>query len=73
MNGRAKVTWIMLCAISHSGMVHARVLEAYIHFSLMYTEYHTFPALHTKDLINGDGDPNTPFKLVTSMKSAISY
>ena len=39
----------------------------------MYTADHTFPELHTKDLINGDGDPTTSFKLVTGMKSAISY
>ena len=49
-------------------MVHAIVLEAYIHFSLMYTTDHIFPVLPINDLINEDGDPTTSFKLATGMK-----
>ena len=37
MNRKVEVTWRILRAILHSLMVHARVLEAYIHFALMYT------------------------------------
>ena len=59
MNGQVKVKWIMLCTIAHSLMVHARVLEAYIHFALMYATDHIFPVLPIKDLINKDGDPTT--------------
>ena len=32
MNGQVKVTWRTLRTITHSIMVHARVLEGYIHF-----------------------------------------
>ena len=42
MNGQVKVTWIMLRKVAHYLMVHATVLEVYIHFTLMYTTYHTF-------------------------------
>ena len=54
-------------------MVHARVLEAYIHFSLMYTKYHIFPVLPIKDMINKDGKPTTPFKPATGMKPLVSH
>ena len=37
INGQVKVTWSTLRTFSHHIMVHARVLEAYIHFALMYT------------------------------------
>ena len=37
MNGQVEVTRITLCTIAHSFMVHARVLEAYLDFALMYT------------------------------------
>ena len=36
MNGQVEVTQIMLRTISHSLMLHTRVLEAYINFSIMY-------------------------------------
>ena len=42
MNGQAGVTWRKLRTISHSLMVHARVLEVYIHFELMYMTDHIF-------------------------------
>ena len=52
MNGKIKVTWRTLRTISHYLMVHARVLEAYINFALMYTADHIFPVLTIKYLIN---------------------
>ena len=55
MNGQAGVTWRKLRTISHSLMVYARVLEAYIHFAVMYMTDHIFPVLPIKDLINEDG------------------
>ena len=63
MNGQVKVTWRTLHTIAHSLMVHAKVLEVFIHFSLMYTTNHIFPILPIKDLINEIGDPTTPHKL----------
>ena len=50
MNGKVEVTRRTLRTIAHSLMVHARFLEAYIHFVLMYTTYHIFPVLPIKDL-----------------------
>ena len=46
-------------------MVHARALEAYIHFTLMYTTDQIFLVLPIEDLINEDGDPTTTFNLAT--------
>ena len=40
MNVQVGVTWRMLRIVAHYVMVHARVLEAYIPSSLMYTTYH---------------------------------
>ena len=59
--------------ITHSRMVHAQVLEAYIHFVLMYTADHIFPVLPIKDLINKDEDHTTLFKLVTGTKPSVSH
>ena len=73
INGQVEVTWRMLRTISHYFMVHARVLEAYIHFELMYTTYQIFPVLPIKDLINEDSDPTTPFKLATGTKPSVSH
>ena len=42
MNGQVEVTWRTLCTIAHALMVHARVPEIYVHFTLMYTTYHIF-------------------------------
>ena len=72
MNGQVKVIWRTLRTILHSIMVHARFLEAYIHFELMHTEDHIFTVLPIKDLINKDGDPNTPFKIATGTKPSVS-
>ena len=51
MNVKVEVTWITLCTIAHSLMVHARFSEAYIHFALMYTTDHIFLVLPFKYLI----------------------
>ena len=73
MNGQVNVTGTMLCSIAHSLMVHVQVLEAYIHFTLMYTIDHIFPVLPIKDIINEDSDPTTPHKLETGMKPSVSH
>ena len=38
-------------------MVHALVLEAYIHLTSIYTSHRILPVLPTKDLIKKDGHP----------------
>ena len=73
IKGQVKVTWRTLHTITHSLMVHARVLESYIHFSFIYTKDHIFLVLPIKDLINEDGDPTTPFKLATGKKPSVSH
>ena len=42
MNSQVEVTWRTLCTISHSLMVHAQVLDEYIHSVLMYTIHQIF-------------------------------
>ena len=54
-------------------MVHARVLEAYINFAIMYTADHIFTLLPIKDLINEDGKPTMPFKVATGTKHSVSH
>ena len=71
MNGQVKVTWITLRTIAHSLMVHARVLESYIHFVSTYTTDRIFPVVAIKDQINKDGNLTTPFKLATGMKPSV--
>ena len=73
INGKFEVTRRTLRIIAHSLMVHARVSEEYIHFSLMYTTDHIFPVLPIKDMINEDGDPTTTHKLVTVKKPIVSH
>ena len=73
MKRQVEVTWRTLRTIAHSLVVHARVLEAYIHFVLMYAADHIFLVLPIKDLINKDGEPTTSYKLSTGMKHSISY
>ena len=73
MNGQVKVTWRKLRTIVHALMVHARVLEVYVHFKLIYTTDHVYPVLTIKDLINEDGDPTTPYKLATGTKPSVSH
>ena len=73
IKGQVKVTWRTFRTIAHSLMVHARVSEVYIHFELMYTTDHIFPVLPIEDLINDDGNPTIPYKLVTGMKPSVSH
>ena len=64
------VKWRMLRTIIHSLMVHMIVSEAYIYFTLIYTEDHISPLLPIKDLINEDDELTTPHKLATGMESS---
>ena len=73
MNVQVKVTWKTLCKVAHSIIVHAGVLEAYIHFLFIYTTDHIFPVLPIKYLINEYGDPTTPHKLATGTKTSVSH
>ena len=73
MNGKFEMTWRKLRTIANLLMVHARVLEAYTHFALMYTEDHILPVLPIRDLINEEGEPTTAYKLVTGTKPPISH
>ena len=73
MNGKVEVTWRTLRTVVHALMVHARVLEVYVHSALMYTTYHIFPVLPIKYLINEDGDPKRPHKLATGTKPSVSH
>ena len=73
MNRKVEVTWITLRTVEHSLMVHARVSEVYVHFTLMYTPDNIFPVLPIKYLINEDGDPTTPFKLATGTEPSVSH
>ena len=73
MNGQVEVTWRTLRTVAHALMVHARVPEIYVHFTLMYTTDHIFPVLTIKDLINEDGYPKNPYKLETGTKTSVSH
>ena len=73
MNRQVEVTWKTLCTVAHYLMVHARVLELYVHFVLIYTTDHIFPVLPIKDLINKGGDPTMPHKLATGTKPSVSH
>ena len=73
MDAQVEVKWRTLRKIAHSLMVHARVLEEYINFSLMYMTDHIFPVLLIKDLINKYSDTTTPFKIATGTKPSVSY
>ena len=73
MKRQVEVTWEMLHTVAHYLMVHVRVPEVYVHFTLMYTTDHIFPVLPIKDLINTYGDPTTPHKLATGTKPSVSH
>ena len=73
MNGQVEVAWRTLRTVAHALMVHARVLEIYVHFALMYTTDHIFTVLPIKDLINEDGDPTMTYKLATGTKPSVSH
>ena len=68
INGLVKVKWRTFHTISHSCMVHARVLESYIHFALMYMTAFILRVLPIKDLRNKDGKPTTTYRLGKVMK-----
>ena len=70
---KVEVTWRTLRTISHSLMVYARVLEAYINFLLMYMIDQIYRVLPIKDLINEEGYLTTPFKLATGVKPSVSH
>ena len=53
-------------------MVHTRVSDKYIHFSLMYATDHIFLVLPIKHLVNQDSETTTPHKLETGTKPSIS-
>ena len=71
MNGQVEVTCRTLRTVVQSLMIHARVPEVYVHFSLMYTTDHIFPVIPIKDLINEDGDPTMPHKMATGTKPSV--
>ena len=60
--------WRTLRTVAHSLMVNARVPEAYVDFTLMYTTDHFISVLTIKDIINEDGDPTMPYKLEIGTK-----
>ena len=73
MNGQIEVTWKTLRTVAQSLMVHARVPEVYVHFTLMYTTYHIFLFPPIKYLINKDGDLTMPKKLEIGTKHLVSH
>ena len=73
MNGQVEVTWRTLRTVAHAHMVHARVPEVYVNFTLMYTTDHIFPILPIKYHINEDGDSTRPHKLATGTKPSVSH
>ena len=72
MNGQVEVTWRTLRTVAHSLMVHTRVPEVYVNFTLMYTTDHIFLVPPIKDIINKYGDPTMPHKLATGTKPSVS-
>ena len=56
-----------------TAIVHARVSQAYINFSLMYKIDHIFLVLPIKCLIKKGGNTTTLFKLATSTKPSVPH
>ena len=54
-------------------MVHARVLELYIHFALMYMTDHILPVLAIKDLMNEESETNMPLKIGKGTNPEVSH
>ena len=73
MNGQVEVTWRTFRTVAHALMVHARVPELYVHFTLMYKTDDIFPVLPIKDLINENGNTTTSHKLATGTKPSVSH
>ena len=61
-----------LQTIARSIMVHARVSDEYIHFSLIYRADNIFTVIPIKHLVKQDGEPTIPHKLATSTKNLVS-
>ena len=53
-------------------MLHVWVSYNYIHFLLIYTNYHIFPVIPIKHLLNQDGEPTMPHKLATGINFSVS-
>ena len=53
-------------------MLHARVSDKYIHFSLIYTTTNTFNIIPIIHLVNQDGEPTMSHKLETGTKPSVS-
>ena len=53
-------------------MVHAYILDKYIHFALINTTHHIFTVLTIKPLVKKDDKPTTPHKLETGTKPSVS-
>ena len=53
-------------------MVHTRVFNEYIHFTLMVTTNHIFPVLSIKHLVNQYREPTKPQNLATSTNNSVS-
>ena len=52
-------------------MVHTRVSDKYIHLALMYMTDNILPGIPIKHLVNQDGEPPTPHKLATGIKTSV--
>ena len=63
----------MLSTNEPSIMVHAGVLEAYVHFLLKYTMDHIFCVIPIKYLINKDGNPTTLLPLMCDTEPLVSH
>ena len=72
INVQVEVTWWTLQTISHSIIVHTRVLDKYIHFNLYKRLIIYFPSYQMKRLINQDVEPTTPHNLASGTKSSVS-
>ena len=62
MNGQVEVTWRTLRKIAYLLIVHVRVLEAYIGFTLMHTADDILPIIAIKYPIKKYDKPVTPLK-----------
>ena len=52
-------------------MVHAQISDKYINVVSLYMTDHIFPGLPIKNLVNQDGEPDTPHTLETSTKPSV--
>ena len=73
ITGQVEVTRRTFLTVAPSLMLHTRVPEVYVHFTLMYTTEHIFPVLPIKYLINKDGGPITSHKLATGTKPSVYH